>query len=473
MEREGPNGTGAGRPVSRKIPAFVRLIDLALAGTALVLFAADAEVIPRDADATVFAFHVIFLLLTVGAFFWEPRAFAWRAVFWVSVATAGVFVAVLSGQTQIQELLEIPLLSGILVAVFMISYRRAQAQARLREKDAAFLEAVLENMEDAVVACDAEGNLAFSNAAARLFHGLPEADLPLGRWSEYYEMYAVDEDERLEAPIFRVLTGEKVENELVEVVPDEGRARFLLVSGNRMTGGSGDPIGAVVVMRDVTERRMAQQRLLEAQEDERERIARDLHDEALQDLSAALRLLESSWRSDGEDGLDTGWVVKAIQRAVQGLRNSIYDLRPKDAQDRSLPELVESVARVNRESAPGLEIRVEVGEGFPAELPQATRTEVSRIVQEALVNVRRHSAATRARVSLRAEDGDAVVEVSDDGRGFESDAALDGLGLRGMKERAAKLGGVLEAESRPGEGATVRLRVPRSRLVETGAPSPR
>lgn len=103
---------------------WVLSVDLALLVTAALMFLTGR---------TVLFFHGIFLLLTIGAFFWELREFAGRAVFWVTVVTFGVSGAVYAGEIQADELVEIPLLSAILVFVFLISRRRAEAQSRLAE----------------------------------------------------------------------------------------------------------------------------------------------------------------------------------------------------------------------------------------------------------------------------------------------------------------------------------------------------
>ena len=110
--------------------------------------------------------------------------------------------------------------------------------------------------------------------------------------------------------------------------------------------------------------------------------------------------------------------------------------------------------------SPDCHIRLEVGEGFPPAPLDEGATELLRIVQEALTNARKHSGAENVRVELKAEGDDLVVEVEDDGQGFEPDTISAGVGLRSMRERAAVLGGKLEVESEPGRGTRVRLRTP-------------
>ena len=114
--------------------------------------------------------------------------------------------------------------------------------------------------------------------------------------------------------------------------------------------------------------------------------------------------------------------------------------------------------------SPGCDIRLEVEEGFtPAPLGEGG-TELSRIVQEALTNVRKHANARHVLVVLRTEGEDLVAEVSDDGQGFEPDTISAGVGMRSMRERAVALGGELEVESEPGKGTRMRFRAPLQNL---------
>jgi signal transduction histidine kinase len=115
--------------------------------------------------------------------------------------------------------------------------------------------------------------------------------------------------------------------------------------------------------------------------------------------------------------------------------------------------------RLNRTRAEDMEIGLELGEDVPSAPLGETGTQVSRVLQEALTNARRHSGAKRVSVSLRTEEGDLLTEVSDDGVGFGPDVQ-PGVGFDSMRERAALGGGHLEIESEEGRGTSVRLRVP-------------
>jgi signal transduction histidine kinase len=117
------------------------------------------------------------------------------------------------------------------------------------------------------------------------------------------------------------------------------------------------------------------------------------------------------------------------------------------------------LVELSRQAMPEREIRLLVEEGFDAYLSGQERVELLRILQEALANVRRHSAARNVEVGLRTEDHAILIEVSDDGRGFDPGSAGAGIGLSAMRERAEGLGGEFEVRSRPGQGTEVKVRI--------------
>ncbi|HYE66623.1 MAG TPA: PAS domain-containing sensor histidine kinase, partial [Pyrinomonadaceae bacterium] len=132
------------------------------------------------------------------------------------------------------------------------------------QKQQEFLTAVLENVEDGIVACDAEGVLTLFNRVAREFHGLPEKPIPAEQWAEYYDLYLPDGKTRMskeEIPLFRALQGEHVCNVEMVIAPKHGTARTLLASGRALFGSDGEKLGAVVIMHDITERQRAQDAL--------------------------------------------------------------------------------------------------------------------------------------------------------------------------------------------------------------------
>lgn len=253
----------------------------------------------------------------------------------------------------------------------------------------------------------------------------------------------------------RLLSGE-IDTYTIEkrYLKKDGAVVWAELTGSLVRHPSGEPDYFISVVEDITRRKRLEESLREIRVSERRRIARDLHDVVLQDLAGALQGMQAA-RIEGAD-LDPE--IEALRRAVGGLRGAIYNLRLDGR--RPFLRSVESLIELNRQLTPEREIRLSVTEAFPPELPDRVGAEVLRILQEALVNARRHSDARRVEVSLQITHGTLRAEVSDDGRGFDPASVRAGVGISGMRERALALGGKLEIRSAPGAGASVIVEVP-------------
>ena len=239
---------------------------------------------------------------------------------------------------------------------------------------------------------------------------------------------------------------------------------FEAVGVNRLE----EPIiaGIVVNLRDVTERWRTERALEEIREAERNRIARELHDGVLQDLSYTAQAMEVTRMKCEDPGVDPDLEegAQAIRRAARDLREAIYDLRAYRDGTTDMRKLFGSLLDLNRRRMPDCDIAFDPEEGLLESLSGRGGTELLRIVQEALTNVRRHSGARRVNVALLSRGDSLEAEVSDDGRGFDPGALPSGIGTLGMRERALGLGGRIEVESEPGAGTTVRFRAPLQNL---------
>ena len=215
----------------------------------------------------------------------------------------------------------------------------------------------------------------------------------------------------------------------------------------------------IAAIEDITERKQAEEALQEVREAERQRIAQDLHDGVLQDLTYVLAETQLIHATSKDPELDHRLKrsIEALKRTGQELRRAVYNLsRLEEQLDKPLPELLKSIVQLNREIAPERDIRLEVEEEFPSSPLGKRDPELLRIVQEALSNARKHSEAHMVVVALGAERGRIWVEVSDDGRGF-GEGSSPGVGLSSMHERARALGGTLKIESEPAKGTKVRF----------------
>ncbi|MGJ5816879.1 sensor histidine kinase [Paludibaculum fermentans] len=202
-------------------------------------------------------------------------------------------------------------------------------------------------------------------------------------------------------------------------------------------------------------------RLVDVQEEERRSLARELHDEVGQSLSALLVDLGEAQHYSPPHIKPLHTALESVKNlaetTISNIRNIMLLLRPSMLDDLGLmPALHWQARETTRTSS----VRVQVlADNDDLELPDSHRTAVYRIVQEALRNVTRHSGATMAVVSVRCTDTGVVVEVKDDGRGFDANANK-GVGLLGMKERVDHLDGSFRITSQPGQGTLIRVELP-------------
>ena len=213
---------------------------------------------------------------------------------------------------------------------------------------------------------------------------------------------------------------------------------------------------------DLSERlaRDALRRIVEAQEAERRRLARELHDEtgqALTSILLGLKALEEKLAAD-DSRAAVGGLRDLVVSTLQDVRRLAVELRPTALDDFGL---VAALERLTQSFAEQSKIPVDFQSTLPPErLPEEVETALYRIVQESLTNVIKHAHATRVSVLLTRKKGSVAAVVEDDGRGFDPAAVPDGgFGLVGMRERVAALGGRLELES-GGRGTTVAAEVP-------------
>ncbi|MFL5886302.1 MAG: sensor histidine kinase, partial [Thermoleophilaceae bacterium] len=207
------------------------------------------------------------------------------------------------------------------------------------------------------------------------------------------------------------------------------------------------------------ERRDSARKALAAQEHERLRIARELHDEVGQTLTAIALEAERAAETGSEPEREA-WTRVAVwaQSSVEELRRIARELRPEALDDLGLTNaFIALCTRVAEQS--GIRVERRLPSRLPAHSPEIDLV-VYRVAQEALTNVMRHADASRVLVSLEADDDGIVLTVRDDGRGIEDALKSDGTGLAGMRERALLIGGAISIQSSPGAGTEVKLHVP-------------
>ncbi|RME40970.1 MAG: HAMP domain-containing protein [Caldilineae bacterium] len=227
-----------------------------------------------------------------------------------------------------------------------------------------------------------------------------------------------------------------------------------------------------VRLAEIERREAFQRRLLEqvigAQEEERKRIARELHDELAQNLAALSRELESVAQTPAIASPPLQSRIRDTRtltlRLLEQTRRLIFDLRPPALDDLGLLPAIRRYARHHLDEA-GVALHLRT-EGAKRRLPPAVETALFRIAQEAITNVVRHARASRVILSLRFAPACITLTVTDDGVGFTPSPPWTtgdggwGVGLLGMRERAELLGGRLTLDARPGAGTTVQVDIP-------------
>jgi PAS domain S-box-containing protein len=329
------------------------------------------------------------------------------------------------------------------------------------------LEAILRGVAEGIMVQDPSGRVIYANETAARLSGLSSVqemvEAPPGELLTRYEL--LDEEGQPfpvdELPGRRALAGEEGAEEVVRfriLATDE--ERWMVVKATPIFGERGKVLMAVIILRDITENRRAKESLRRVTEAERRRIARDLHDGVLQDLSFTAAAIGMVMLQAGDENLKEHLqtVIDAVRRGAQGLREVVNDLRLEDEEGRPFIETIESLVRRNRTMARKAKISLYIDERVPEVPLGETGLQVSRVIQEAITNARRHSGAKEIAVSLRMDGEDLVAEVSDDGRGYGPDTR-PGVGMGSMRERAVLIDGELEIESEPDRGTSVRLRV--------------
>jgi PAS domain S-box-containing protein len=330
------------------------------------------------------------------------------------------------------------------------------------------MEMILESITDAFVAMDRSWRCTYVND-----RGLRRVEAWLGRTLTREEMLG-----RNVWDLFPAVVGTEVEQRLRDAMAGTEPVEFELYfapTGEWVEANARpSPDGLSIYYRNITARRRAQEALRDEQEQraeaerrldgvrdaERSRIARDLHDDALQGLTHALALTgghAAGRRPGGDDE-----VAGILEQVGRQLRAAIYDLRIEPQTGRPFDEALRDLVELTRERSPHCNVTLDAPGDVPTGAFGRRATEVLRIVGEALANACSHARAGAIVVRVSGPATRLILEVIDDGRGFDPDRQLPGVlhgqGLRGMRERAELLGGRLDIRS-DATGTTVRLEV--------------
>jgi PAS domain S-box-containing protein len=346
------------------------------------------------------------------------------------------------------------------------------AKEALRASEERYRE-LFDNAKDAIYVHDLSGRYVSLNRAAEKLSGYSRDEI-IGK---HFSNFVAPKDlKHVRNNLCKKLDVEgETTYEIDLVTKDRRRVPVEVVS--RLIYENGQPVGVQGTARDMTERKRAQEalqiysrRLIEAQEAERQSLARELHDEIGQVLTAVrinLQTVQNSFPTDAcLPRVEESIVI--VDEALARIGELSLELRPSLLDDLGLAAALRwYVDRYGQRTG----IVAEVLNGFEerGRLPRDLETECFRIAQEALTNVARHAQATRVSVQVEGDQEKLVLTITDNGTGFDTDNLLttassaSTLGLRGMKERALAMNGHIEIESSPGKGTNIRASFPLKR----------
>lgn len=294
-------------------------------------------------------------------------------------------------------------------------------------------------------------------------------------------LHEEDRERALAADAAHHTTGDPLMHEY-RVVARDGRVVWIRDQARMVRDDLGQPKFSHGVLLDITERKRAEEelqqtlaalersdrqrrsllaQLVRAQEEERARIAADIHDDTIQNL-AAVRLRIDLARSKARDPellAELGKLQETVEESWGRLRRLLFELRPPLLDQQGLVAALRADLERLREATG---VRATLEGGLEQEPPPQTRIIVYRIAKEALTNVRKHARASRVEVRLETTRGGVGVQITDDGVGFEdrNNSGTGHIGLISMRERAELARGLWTLESAPGAGTTVRFWIP-------------
>lgn len=354
-------------------------------------------------------------------------------------------------------------------------YQEQSSLTELLQLSEAKYRELFQDASDAILIQDMEGNITEANKACEKLLGYPVEELVGKKVSDFLRGYSLTLARGIRS---KLLGGERIGQRYEQHLVRRDGSEAIIELATRLITDNGKPIGFENIGRDVTEERKMQDNLrfylkevLQAQEEERKRISRELHDDAGQSLLLLIHRLDAL-TSDPANKLSKPAKDKVTRlhglavKILDGLRRYSQELRPAILDHMGLVAALGWMAEnLNREQRTKVSVEVR---GTEYQLSPEAKLVLFRIAQEALNNVKKHSEATRAEVKLEYAPQKIIVTVTDNGRGFElperlSDlASLGKLGLTGMEERARLLGGTLRVQSKPGQGTTITAELPLS-----------
>ncbi len=400
-------------------------------------------------------------------------------------ALPDVFVVLISGQaistadkvggldTGADDYLPKPVDFREFLARLRTIVRLREATAALRASEQHYRR-LLEIMPNAVNLIDLEGRVTEANPQAAAMLGFSHPEALVGK--SILELFSAEDRARFGKNMEAALRSGRMSRSEFTMLRRDGRRFPAELSAAVLTDAGGKPAGLVVVGGDATARKRAEEdlrqlsrRIIEAQEAERLRVARELHDGVNQTLaSAKMRLCKVKEMLADSHPADSLLLERCQELLLQALEENRYiahNLHPTILDDLGLAEACRSFCE-EVESRAGIRVECRIA-GLERRLESNVELNLFRIIQEALGNVVKHARARSATLDMAIRDGHLVLRVEDDGQGFKPERGSaarrkdgSGIGLANMRERAALLGGTCEVRSTPGQGTVLTTSVP-------------
>jgi PAS domain S-box-containing protein len=350
---------------------------------------------------------------------------------------------------------------------------RKKSEAALRRSEAKYRELV-QNTNSMIIRFDPSGHVTFFNEYARQFFGFLEQEIIgkniLGSIIPWRSSTGLD---------YRSLVmdflkyPERYPTNEIENVRRNGSRAWIAWTNKPVRNKTGRIIEILSVGVDVTQRKQAQDQvqflthqLIKAQENERLKISRDLHDHIAQDLSTLKISLETLFKNQPEDITNkVSQLSNILQRSIATVRDMAYDLRPPGLDQLGLVKTLYLYCEDFSKSS-GAEIDFAAAGVDELDLEYETEINIYRLIQEALNNIKRHAGADRVTIRLVASSPDIVIRIKDNGKGFDvNDRRRRALkekrmGLQSMVERVGLLAGKISIQSRPTKGTYILIKIP-------------
>jgi len=345
----------------------------------------------------------------------------------------------------------------VLAMVEDITEKKTTEEARFRHA------AIVESSEDAIASGTLDGTIVSWNAGAQHMYGYTEAEAVGRPITMILPRELRDEENKI---LETVKSGGRIEQFETVRVAKTGKRINVSLSVSPIKDSSGRIVGISGIARDITERKLAEEalsdmtrKLVEAQEKERARIARELHD----DVNQRLAMLSLEVEQLQENPSEIQPRAKELRRQIAELSNDVQALSHE--LHSSKLEYLGVVAGIRswcKESGERQKIEIEFRSDLSSPLPFDIGLCLLRVLQEAVHNAVKHSGVKRIEVQLREDTNGIHVVIHDSGRGFDVEAASQGkgLGLTSMRERVRLVNGMISIESKPMAGTTIHVRVP-------------